>query len=107
MAGWVLNKKKSETRMTTSVLIFIMSHLLHIIVMPTVFEAQNTKATQLNQKQISGLALHLIFHNFSPLIVVQVLFCRLIKGIIPKICTLCFVLKQYSFEPFIRLGVKY
>ena len=26
----------------------------------------DTKTTQLNQKQISGLALHLILHRFSP-----------------------------------------
>ena len=28
--------------------------------------AKDTKTTQLNHKQISGLALHLIFHHFSP-----------------------------------------
>ena len=30
------------------------------------FQALDRKTTQLNQKQISGLALHLIFHRFSP-----------------------------------------
>ena len=65
MTGWVLNLKKSKTRMTASVLIFTTSHLLHIIVMPTVFKALDAKATQLNPKQINGLALHFIFHHFS------------------------------------------
>ena len=55
--------------------------------------ALDTKAAQLNQKQISGLALHLIFHCFS-------LFnCRsLIKRITPKTYLLCLV--QHCFEPF-------
>ena len=30
------------------------------------FQALDTKTTQLYQKQINGLALHLIFHRFSP-----------------------------------------
>ena len=33
---------------------------------PTVFQALDTKRTKLNQKQISGLALRLIVHPFSP-----------------------------------------
>ena len=32
----------------------------------TVFQALDMKTTQLNEKQKSGLALHLIFHRFSP-----------------------------------------
>ena len=38
--------------------------------MPTFFQAQDTKATKLNQKQISGLALHLMFGRFHRLTVV-------------------------------------
>ena len=30
------------------------------------FQALDRKTTQLNRKQISGLAFHLIFHRFSP-----------------------------------------
>ena len=49
------------------------SHPLHVFVMPTFFQALDTKTTQLNPKQISGLissTLHLIFHRFSLLSVV-------------------------------------
>ena len=41
------------------------------------------------RKKISGLALHLIFHRFSPF-AVEVSFCRLMKGISLKICLLLF-----------------
>ena len=46
------------------------------------------KTTQLNQKQINGLAFHLIFHHFSPFSCCLSVFC----GIIPIICRLCLVL---------------
>ena len=45
---------------------FIASHILHVIVMSTFFQALNRKTTQLNQKQISGLAFHPAFRRFSP-----------------------------------------
>ena len=45
--------------------IYIASHLFHVIVMPTFFHAPDRKATQLDKKQISGFAFHLIFHHFS------------------------------------------
>jgi len=35
-----------------------------VIVMPTFLQALDTKTTQLNPKQISGLAFHLIFRPF-------------------------------------------
>ena len=62
-------KKKRGQNITCEVLrhvLFITSHLLHVIVMPTFFQALDTKITQLNQKKISGLARHLIFHRFLP-----------------------------------------
>ena len=44
------------------------------------------------QKQINGLALHLICHRFHRLTVVCVSLCSLKNGIIPTIRMLCFVL---------------
>ena len=54
-------------------------------------------------KKIGGLALHLIFHRFSPRSC-QVSFCSLIKGITLQIRILCCCPnKQRSFEPFVCL----
>ena len=50
------------------------------------FQALDTKTTSLSQKQISVLALRLIFHRFSLFnCCFKVPFCSLIKGIAPKI----------------------
>ena len=50
------------------------------------YQAKKKKKKKL---EISGLALHLIFHS---LMVVQVSFCSLVKGTTPDFRTLCFVL---------------
>ena len=47
-------------------------------------------------RKMGGLALHLIFHRFSPCSC-QVSFCSLIKGITPKTRMLCFVLINSVF----------
>ena len=52
-----------------------------------VFQALDRKTRQLNQKQVSDLAFHLIFHCLT---VVYVSFCSLIKGITLNIYGLCF-----------------
>ena len=59
----------------------------------TFFQALDRKTTQLNQKQVSDLAFHLIFHHFSQLncclsVVLQL--DIMIKGITLKISKLCF-----------------
>ena len=53
-------------------------HLLHPIIMPTFFQALDTRV----------LVLDLIFHHLT---VVWVSFCSLMKGITSNICMLCFV----------------
>ena len=52
------------------------------------------QTTLLNQKQISGLAFHLIslFFFFYCLAVVYVSFCSLTMGITPRICWFCLVI---------------
>ena len=55
---------------TTHLSHVIASHLLHVIVMPTFFQALNTKTTKLKLKKKSCFASHLIFHRFSPITVV-------------------------------------
>ena len=52
-------------------------------------ETLDRKTTSLNQKQISGLALHLIVYHFHCLTVAWVSFCSFIKGIALKlVCVL-------------------
>ena len=49
----------------------VISHILfRYVVFVSSASKNDTKTTQLNPKQISGLALHLIFHRFSRLTVV-------------------------------------
>lgn len=59
-------------------IIFITLHLLHITVMPAFSQALDWKTTQLNQKDISVLVLHLILQHLTD---VKVPFCSLIKGL--------------------------
>ena len=59
-----------------------------------ILQALDRKTTQLNPKQIGGVAFHLIFRLFHRLTVVYVSFCSFIKGITPNIFRL--YLKSHS-----------
>ena len=52
-------QKWSRVSKSVHLSIFITTHLLHFFVIPTFFQALETKTSYINQKQISGLTLHL------------------------------------------------
>ena len=64
------------------------------------------KTTQLNQKQTSGLALHLIFHRFSPFNCSLSVVRQLDQGDHPENSRVVFSpYKQRSFELFMCLDL--
>ena len=72
----------------TYIHIHYITHLLRVIVTPTFFQALDRKTTQLSQKQISGLAVHLIFQRLSPFNCCLSVVLQLDKGDYPENCVL-------------------
>ena len=69
-------------------------------------QALDRKTTQLNQKQISGLAFYLIFHRFSPFNCCLSVVLQLDKGDYPEnLQVVTCPNKQHSFEPFTCLDL--
>jgi len=66
------------------------THLLHVIVMPTVFQSTGQENNVAQTTEISYFASHLIFHRFSLFICCLSVVCSLTKGITPNIGKFCF-----------------